>query len=100
MDWALSILSYLTQPVALRALGLTIALLPARQRDRDANKPSIVDRHTRSANARQEQLDEEAEAIASEYQRRCDEAWREELSEKAASMLKSKQAANTRSTKS
>ena len=26
MDWALSILSYLTQPVALRALGLTIAV--------------------------------------------------------------------------
>jgi len=79
---------------------VAIALLPAKQRDRDANKPNIVDRFTRSANARQQQLDEEAEAIASEYQRRCDEAWREELSEKAASMLKSKQTANTRSTKS
>ena len=79
---------------------VAIALFPARQRDRDGTKSNVAQPVTRPTNVRLQQLEEEAEAIVSEYQRRCDEVWREELSEKAASMLKPKQTASSRSTKS
>jgi hypothetical protein len=41
----------------------------------------------RSTTLRQQQLDEEAVALASEYQRRADAVWHEELRTKASKLL-------------
>lgn len=79
---------------------VAVALLPAKKRDRDGNNLGFTQPFVRPTNFRQQQLNEEAEAIADEYQRRADEAWREELGEKAASLLKSKPATTSRSSKS
>ena len=64
---------------------LAIALLPSKKRDKDASQASGVGQsisvapRDRSIFANSN-FKEEAEAIASEYQRRADEAWLEELS--------------------
>ncbi|MBB3205540.1 hypothetical protein FHS27_001340 [Rhodopirellula rubra] len=79
---------------------VAVALLPAKKRDRDSGNLNFTQPFARQANFRQQQLNEEAEAIADEYQRRADEAWRDELGEKAATLLKSKPASTLRSTKS
>lgn len=69
-----------------------VALLPSKKRDRDTNQTSSVinpfQRQERQANLREQQLQEESEAIASEYQRRSNEAWLDELSDKASTLLK------------
>ena len=71
---------------------LAVALFPSRKRGNDARQPintSTASQSTeRSANLRELQVQEEAEAIATEYQRRADEAWLDELSVKAANLLK------------
>ncbi len=79
---------------------VAVALLPAKRRDRDGSNINFSQPFVRSVNFRQQQLNEEAEAIADEYQRRANDAWRDELGEKAATLLKSKPSPNTRSTKS
>ena len=69
---------------------VAVALLPARKRDRDGTQSGgVANPFTRQSNFRQQQVQEEADAVAGEYQRRADEAWREELGEKAATLLKS-----------
>ena len=79
---------------------VALAILPAKKRDRDASTPNFVQSFTRPANFRQQQLSEEAEAIADEYQRRADEAWREELGEKAAVLFQTKTTTATKTSKS
>ncbi|MGV3483364.1 MAG: hypothetical protein ACO1RT_02970 [Planctomycetaceae bacterium] len=70
---------------------LAIALLPVRTRDiglRQSSEPTFqVPTVTRPINLRQQQVQEEATAIASEYHRRADQIWLEELKAKAALML-------------
>ena len=76
---------------------VAVALLPARKRDQDGST-LLLGPLSRPTNVRQQQLTEEAEAIADEYQRRADEAWRDELGEKAADLLKSTSKPATKST--
>ena len=72
---------------------IAVALIPSRKRDKDASQAGGVinpfQSQQRSSNLREQQVQEEADAIASEYQRRADEAWLEELSVKASTLLKS-----------
>ena len=79
---------------------VAIAILPAKKRDRDANHSSPVINpfytQERQANLREQQLQEESEAIASEYQRRSNEAWLDELSDKASTLLKAPAKPTTR----
>lgn len=77
---------------------VAIALLPARKRDQDSGNTNLLQPLSRPTNVRQQQLTEEAEAIAGEYQRRAYEAWREELGDKAAELLKSGGKPATKST--
>ena len=77
---------------------VAVALLPARKRDQDGESASLLQPLSRPNNVRQQQLTEEAEAIAGEYQRRADEAWREELGDKAAELLKSGSKPTTKAT--
>ena len=68
-------------------------LMPQRQRDVGARQslaptptfqlPAV----TQSINLREQQVQEEASAIASEYHRRADQVWLEELTAKAAVLL-------------
>ena len=71
---------------------IAVALLPSKKRDRDANQSSSVinpfQTQERQVNLREQQLQEESEAIASEYQRRSNEAWLDDLSDKASTLLK------------
>lgn len=69
---------------------VALAILPAKKRDHNKSTTNFAPSFSRSANFRQQQLTEEAEAIADEYQRRADEAWREELGEKAAALLQAR----------
>ena len=69
---------------------LAVALFPSKKRDGD-RKPSgntPFQLPTRSINLREQQLQEEADAIASEYRRRADEEWLSEVNAKAAALLK------------
>lgn len=77
---------------------VAVALLPARKRDQGGNNTNLIQPFSRPTNVRQQQLTEEAEAIADEYQRRADDAWREELGDKAAELLKSTGKPATKST--
>ena len=79
---------------------VALAILPAKKRDRDTSTPNFVQSFTRPANFRQQQLSEEAEAIADEYQRRADEAWREELGAKATVLFQTKTTAASKPRKS
>lgn len=71
---------------------IAVALLPSKKRDRDANQPNSVinpfQTQERQVNLREQHLQEESEAIASEYQRRSNEAWLDDLSDKASTLLK------------
>ena len=69
---------------------VAVAILPTKKRDRDGTPSGFVQPFARQSNFRQQQLSEEAEAIADEYQRRADEAWRDELGEKAAALLQAR----------
>ncbi len=68
------------------------ALLPSKKRDKDNTQSTSVINPFHSpaqpVNLREQQLQEESEAIASEYQRRSNEAWLDELSDKASTLLK------------
>ena len=79
---------------------IVVALLPAKKREKDANQTGGVinpfQSQSRSSNLREQQVQEEADAIASEYQRRADEAWLDELSTKASTLLKSPTKTTTR----
>ena len=78
---------------------LAIAVLPVRRRDGDARQsihptaalslptPTPATTPTRATSLREQQLTEEASAIAAEYQRKSDRAWLDELSTKAALLL-------------
>ncbi|QDT05188.1 hypothetical protein K227x_35870 [Rubripirellula lacrimiformis] len=73
-------------------LLIAVALLPSKKRDKDnAQSTSVINPFHSPAqpvNLREQQLQEESEAIASEYQRRSNEAWLDELSDKASTLLK------------
>ncbi|MEM7312063.1 MAG: hypothetical protein AAF497_02815 [Planctomycetota bacterium] len=77
---------------------VAVALLPVRKRDQSGTNTNLIQPFSRPTNVRQLQLTEEAEAIADEYQRRADDAWREELGDKAAELLKSPGKPATKST--
>ena len=76
---------------------LAIAVLPVRRRDGDARQsihpattfslPTPSSTPTRATSLREQQVTEEATAIAAEYQRKSDRAWLDELSTKAALLL-------------
>ncbi len=81
-------------------LLIAVALLPSKKRDRDTNQANTVlnpfQTPERQANLREQQLQEESDAIASEYQRRSNEAWLDELSDKASTLLKAPAKTTTR----
>lgn len=67
-----------------------VALLPAKKRDSETlTGTTFLPTRATSTNIREQQLQEEADAIAAEYRRRADEAWLEEVNEKASALLKS-----------
>jgi hypothetical protein len=76
-------------------LLLAVALLPVKRREpeqlRQASPVAFLTpapvQPVRQMTLRQQQLDEEASAVASEYQRRADAVWLREVREKAASLL-------------
>lgn len=74
---------------------LAIALLPVRKNEPLQLKQTLPAalfapepaRPVRQTTLRQQQLDEEANAVASEYQRRADAVWLEEVRGKASRLL-------------
>lgn len=78
---------------------LAVALLPIRKREPEQLKQSsptaflspVATQPVRQTTLRQQQVDEEATAIASEYQRRADAVWLDEVRTKAAKLLNGKQ---------
>ena len=70
---------------------VALALLPVRKRDPDIRQsllpPLPPAQSPLETNLRQQQLREEAAAIADEYQRRADEVWLEEVKGKATGLL-------------
>ena len=79
---------------------VAVAILPSKKRDRESTGSNFAQPFSRTVNFRKQQLDEEAEAIADEYQRRSDEAWREELGVKAAELFQPKAGTTTKARKS
>jgi hypothetical protein len=84
-------------PIAIFVVAvlLAVALLPVKKREleqlRQASPvafptPEPV-RPVRQTTLRQQQLDEESNAVASEYQRRADAVWLEEIRGKASRLL-------------
>ena len=80
--------------VILVVVLLALALLPPKRREpelRQAPPQSFLNleptQPVRSTTLRQQQLDEEAVELASEYQRRADAVWHEELRTKASKLL-------------
>ncbi len=72
-------------------LVIAVALLPSNKRNSNNAAdptPNLFEPFTRGANLREQQLREESDAIASEYQRRCKEAWLDEVNVKAVELLK------------
>lgn len=70
--------------LAVVAVLLVFALMPAKK-GRDLSE--LVS-PLKSHSFRQQQADEEAEAVASVFRRKSEEAWEQEVSDKAAAMLK------------
>jgi hypothetical protein len=74
---------------------LAVALLPVKKREpeqlRQASPVAFLTpetpQSTRQSTLRQQQLDEESSAIASEYQRRADAVWLDEVRGKASKLL-------------
>ena len=81
-------------------LLIAVALLPSKKRERETNQANTVltpfQTPERQANLREQQLQEESDAIANEYQRRSNEAWLDELSDKASTLLKAPAKTTTR----
>jgi len=78
---------------------LAVALLPVKKRDleqlRQASPVAFLTSEptqpARQTTLRQQQLDEEATAVASEYQRRADAVWLGEVRTKASKLLSEEQ---------
>lgn len=70
---------------------LVIALLPVRKRDDESSQWPAATASTvapsQPINLREQQLQEEASAIAQEYRRRADEVWLAEVRTKAITLL-------------
>lgn len=73
---------------------LIVALLPTRKRDADARptiyqplSPLIQSQPRFEISLREQQLREEATAVADEYKRRADEVWLDEVKVKATGLL-------------
>ena len=78
---------------------LAVALLPMKKREpeqlRQASPVSFLtpepSQPVRQTTLRQQQLDEEATAVVSEYQRRADAVWLDEVRGKASKLLSGEQ---------
>jgi len=89
----------LTIAVIVVIVLLAIALLPMKKRESDQVKQASPitfltpepTQPARQATLRQQQVDEEATAIASEYQRRADAVWLDEVRTKASKLLSGEQ---------
>lgn len=70
---------------------VVLALVPVRRREPELKQslfpPPTPVQSLHETNLRQQQLREEATAIADEYQRRADEVWLEEVKGKATGLL-------------
>lgn len=74
---------------------LAVALIPAKKREQEQLKQASPvafltpepAQPVRQTTLRQQQLDEEANAVASEYQRRADAVWLDEVRTKASKLL-------------
>ena len=74
---------------------LAVALIPVKKREPDQLKQASPvafltpepAQPVRQTTLRQQQLDEEANAVASEYQRRADAVWLDEVRTKASKLL-------------
>ena len=74
---------------------LAVALLPVKKREPEQLKQASPvafltpepTQPVRQTTLRQQQLDEEANAVASEYQRRADAVWLDEVRTKASKLL-------------
>ena len=74
---------------------LAVALLPVKKREpeqlKQASPVAVLTpepaQPVRQTTLRQQQLDEEANAVASEYQRRADAVWLDEVRTKASKLL-------------
>jgi|LakMenEpi03Aug12_release.lakeMendotaPanAssembly.Ray.scaffolds.fasta_scaffold2643104_1 hypothetical protein len=74
---------------------LAVALIPAKKREPEQLKQASPvafltpepAQPVRQTTLRQQQLDEEANAVASEYQRRADAVWLDEVRTKASKLL-------------
>ncbi len=74
---------------------LAVALIPAKKREPEQLKQASPvafltpepAQPIRQTTLRQQQLDEEANAVASEYQRRADAVWLDEVRTKASKLL-------------
>ena len=89
----------LTIAVIVVVVLLAVALLPVRKREpeqlRQASPVAFLTSEpaqpVRQTTLRQQQLDEEANAVASEYQRRADAVWLDEVRTKASKLLNGEQ---------
>ena len=89
----------LTIAIIVVIVLLAVALLPSKKRDPEQLKQASPVAYitpeskqlARETTLRQQQVDEEATAIASEYQRRADAVWLDEVRTKAAKLLNGKQ---------
>lgn len=85
----------LTIAVIVVVVLLAVALLPVRKREpeqlRQASPVAFLTpepaQPVRQTTLRHQQLDEEADAVASEYQRRADAVWLDEIRTKASKLL-------------
>lgn len=85
--------------ILLVVVLLAVALLPMKKREPEQFKqasplPLLTQgqaQPTRQTTLRQQQVNEEATAIASEYQRRADAVWLDEVRIKASKLLGGKQ---------
>lgn len=81
--------------IILVVVLLVVALLPVKNREpvqfkQTSPVPFLTPepaRPVRQTTLRQQQLDEEANAVASEYQRRADAVWLDEVRTKASKLL-------------
>ena len=78
--------------IVLVLVLLAIALLPPRKQSSGLKQASVpagllLAEPVRAASLREQQVQEEAAAIAAEYHRRADEVWLDELRGKAAGLL-------------
>ena len=85
----------LTIAIIVVVVLLAVALLPMKKREpeqlRQASPVAFLNpepaQPVRQTTLRQQQLDEEANAVASEYQRRADAVWLDEVRTKASKLL-------------